>query len=141
MKKLFLSVLLLVGLAATVQAQTSYRVVTLGSYTNLAQAGTNVAYILDVRGSQYVSLMVSSTNDASATDAIGIPIFRSVDGSTFDTTATWNILLAANGTTRVNTTTNLAVFGCGYLKIPYTTNAAATANAVITLKYSLKTGL
>lgn len=141
MKKLLLSVLLLVGLACAANAQVSYRVVTLGSYTNLASAATNVAYILDVRGSQYVSLFLSSTNDAAATDAIGIPIFRSVDGTTFETAATWNIQLAETGTTRLNVVTNLPVFGCGYLKIPYTTNAAATANAVITLKYSLKNGI
>lgn len=146
MKKLFLSILLMGGLAFAASAQTSYRVsppTTYLAWTNLAQAATNVGWVLDVRGSQFVSIFLSSTNDASGTDNIGYVFYRSMDGttSTKENAAVANILLAANGTTAVNTITNIPTYGCGYLILGYTTNVAATANAVIRMKYSLKTNL
>lgn len=148
MKKFVLSILCVAGLSLAVQAQTSYRVTPTPTavpfaWTNLAQAATNVGWVIDCRGSQFVSLFLSSTNDAAATDNIGYVFYRSLDGTTAtkESAAVANILLAATGTTAINTITNIPTYGCGYLILGYTTNAAATANAVIRMRYSLKTGI
>lgn len=141
MKKLILTLLAAIGLSVSAHAQ--YQLSSSVTFTNLAQAATNLNWVIDCRGSQFVSIWVSSTNDAAATDALRFPFFRSPNGSTsnYETTPVANISLAETGTTRLLVMTNIPVFSAGYLIVPYVTNAAATANAVVTLQYMLKKGI
>lgn len=141
MKKLILTALAALGISLSAHAQFQFSSTL--TYTNLAQGATNIGWLIDCRGSQYVSIWISSTNDASATDNLRFPFFRSPNGSTstYETTPVANISIAETGTTRLNVMTNIPVFSAGWLVVPYTTNAAATANAVITLQYMLKKGI
>lgn len=126
--------------AATSQAQSPvYSAQSLNSSATLAaSAATNVAVVIDCRKQAYVTVGLKVQADAANSGNIIANYSYSLDGSTYGTT-TYNFGFAANGTTAVQSHTNLNTLGCGYIKINYLTNAAASgALTNIVLNYGIK---
>lgn len=139
MKKL-LSIVALVALLLPVAAHAQtpiYGPVTLGSFVNLAQAATNVGYVIDCRKQESVVLGFANLMSTSATDNQTIVFSRSIDGVNYGTTL-YAIALAPTASTASLQLTNIHTLGAGYIKINYVTNAAATGIATNTLTYAVK---
>jgi hypothetical protein len=135
MKKL-VSLLAASLLTAGAYAQT-YAPQTLGTFVGAAQAATNVAFVIDCRKQASVTLQVDNIMSTSATDVQTVAIARSVDGLTYSTTLQ-AIAVTPVASTASTMFTNLPTYGCGYMKIAYVTNAAATGIATNTFKYGIK---
>ena len=126
--------------AATSQAQSPvYSAQSLNSTATLAaSAATNVAVVIDCRKQAYVTVGLKVQADAANSGNIIANYSYSLDGSTYGTQQ-FNFGFAANGTTAAQNFTNLNTLGCGYIKINYLTNAAASgALTNIVLNYGIK---
>lgn len=80
-----------------------------------------------------VGLQITFQGSAAGTGNQVLVFKHSVDGSTYSTVSPISITVAANGTTAVCVTTNLADLGVGYLKLDSWQNAATNSvtNCVI----------
>ena len=106
-----------------------------------ASTATNYNLTIDCAGQRNVTLMLHQQNDDSGTANLTYVFYGSLDNSTFATAPTFSVALAANGTTAVNTLTNIDTLGYGYLRLGYITNAAASANCTnVSVSYGLKLG-
>jgi len=80
---------------------------------------TSNSEIIDVRRHSTVAFMVSgalmSTNPAAAT--LTIPVYGSVDGTTFESTASTSFILTFTGTVPKAWGTNMNTGGFGYLRL------------------------
>ena len=87
----------------------------------VAASGTDTSSseIIDVRRHDTVAFSISgslmATNPAAAT--LTIPVYRSVDGTVFDSTATTSFVLTFTGTQTKAWTTNMTVGAFGYLRL------------------------
>lgn len=86
---------------------------------------TNTA-VIDVRDFDTVFFQITATlantNPAAAT--LSIPVHRSFDGTTFESTATTTLLLTFTGTQSITWATNMNVGAAGYLKLNQYVNSA-----------------
>ena len=84
---------------------------------------------IDVRRQRNIAIKWSSELSGSGSDTNGLRFFPSVDGSTLPTTPSlatgYYISTLANGTTRVDITTNFDTLGYPYLMLAYITNGSA----------------
>ena len=141
MKKLIMTLLAIGFVSVTAHAQTPvYAAQTLGTFQQVGSGATNVAYVLDVRKQNTVSIQWDRQSNGAGAQPVVIAFSRSNDGSTYDTTLD-TISLASGGATATTTCTNISSYGAGYIKIAYMTNANAnTVYTTNTLKYSIKIG-
>jgi len=139
MKKFILMLAAIAALTMSAEAQT-YGVQTLGSFTAVGEAATNVAYVVDVRKQASVTLQWDRVSSGAGAQVISLAFSRSTDGSTYNSTLD-SLTLASGGATATTTVTNIPTYGAGYIKIHYMTNAnASTVFTTNTLKYAVKIG-
>lgn len=96
-----------------------------------ATTTANLGSAIDLRKHRDCGLLLSFQGDAAGTDNITVTIVRSLDSSTWESTPGISWVTAANGTTAVNSYTNLTTSQLGaarYIKILSIANAAASAN-------------
>lgn len=134
MKSFIASILLLVAVcfaAGRAQAQTP-TVYTIGPFNG----GTNVVAALSTNTTGYtiacseydkVGVQYSLKCTAASAGSAQVRVYRSTDGSNYETTPSSTINLTCNGTTTVNVVTDLTLAGCATLKFvgPENTNATA----------------
>ncbi len=86
---------------------------------------TNTA-VIDVRDFDVAYLQITATlaNTNVNTATLSIPVHRSFDGTTFETTATTTLLLTYSGTNIITWATNMNLGGAGYLKFNQYVNSA-----------------
>lgn len=143
MKKLILALIGVVSVATVTNAQTygANTVISSGSATCAATAGTNVAATVDCRKQSKIALQVELMADANGAYTFTVPIQYSVDGSTWANMASSAIAISFNGVTKQTVVTNVDTQGAGFLKIPYLTNATAAINVTnIVIKSGVKIG-
>ena len=148
MKKILL-LIAAVALCYSTQAQGPvFAPYILATFTNLASTATNIGAVMDVRKQANVGIQwTAGSISASTTDTNSIFITYSMDGVTYtpnlETTPGGptgkRITIALNNTTPVTLTTNIPTLGCGYLKLSFGTNSAATADVTNKVVYAIKT--
>lgn len=86
---------------------------------------TNFA-VIDVRDFDvaYFQLTATLANTNPAAATLSIPVHRSFDGTTFESTATTTLLLTFTGTQVITWATNMNLGGAGYLKLNTYVNSA-----------------
>ena len=107
MKKLIMTLLAIGFVSVTAHAQTPvYGSQTLGTFQQVGSGATNVAYVLDVRKQNTVSIQWDRQSNGAGAQPVVIAFSRSNDGSTYDTTLD-TISLASGGATATTTCTNI----------------------------------
>jgi hypothetical protein len=139
----FTAVLPVVALCALMPAPASaqtYGVPTLTTPTNvLASTASNTTAVVNIQANRNVSVDFQFQGDAAGTANVTAFFIPSLDNITYDNTKGYVLIAAANGTTKVNVTTNWDFGAYGYVKLSYITNAAATANITnVVVKVGLK---
>lgn len=123
------------GVAPTVQATTTNLALGYGYQSPAvpnkpatiaaSTTATNTA-VIDVRDFDVayfqITATLAATNPAAAT--LSIPVHRSFDGTTFESTATTTLLLTFTGTQVITWATNMNLGGAGYLKLNQYVNSA-----------------
>lgn len=138
MKKL-LALLALLGLAPLAQAQ-QYFVETVSSAATIAASGSiTPGTKIPVRPYSNVAIQVSFKLSGSGTSNIVASFAKSVDGTTFETTPSVTVTVAASGTTTVSGVSNVALGGVGWLKLVSVTNANTPSTvAELSIKTAVK---
>ena len=134
--KQLLTLAALVALCYTGLAQTRYVTETVwggaGTLIN-ANSTTNLNLTIDSRKADNLALQVSLVYTAACTDAATIVLQKSIDGTTWCTSAdtqgyaSWTVTPA--GATQVSYVTNVAMNGFGYLRLTSIANGHATLKA------------
>lgn len=88
-----------------------------GGTNNVAASATNTLTAFATSEFDNVGLQFSFKGTGAGTSNIQLLAYRSLDNTTYETTPFLNSLVALNGTTLVNTMTNLNLPSTGYLKI------------------------
>ncbi len=123
---------------STAQAQAPiYAPQTLGTFTVAGSTANAVGYVIDCRKQASVTLQLQNAMSTSAVEAQTIAFSRSVDGINYSTPLQ-TIALVPTASATSYQVTNILSGGCGYIKINYFTNAAATAISTNTLQYAVK---
>lgn len=118
------------------------------TYTNIVNVPTSIAAsttatngeVIDVTRHDWIFIQVSaklvSTNPAS--QALTIPVKRSIDGTTFETTATTTLSLTLDGTLTRTWCTNMNVGAARYLKFDTFINGTTNIATNIVVSFSGK---
>lgn len=133
MKIKIVGLIAVLSLVASLSAYSQVRYVANGAlepqtFTCAATAGTNVGYVLDVRNQASVTLQVTLMANTTGAYTFTLPVQYSTDGQTYDGKAPLATTISFNGVTAQTIITNLPTHGCGWMKIPYVTNATAAIN-------------
>jgi hypothetical protein len=123
------------GLAPTVQATTTNLALGYGYQapavpnapaTIAASATATNTAVIDVRNFDvaYIQLTATLANTNVNTATLSIPVHRSFDGTTFESTATTTLLLTYSGVNTITWGTNMNLGGAGYLKFNQYVNSA-----------------
>ncbi len=138
--KIILALAVLSVLPAFGQQSPTYGPQTLlSAWTVAATLNTNLpSKTIDCRKQQNVTLQISQVYSNAGASNVVYTFHRSVDGSTFESTAFATITVAGNGTTPVVTVTNLTVAGAGYLRLTSITNGHTAAILTNTISYGVK---
>ena len=128
--------------AATV-TPVQYSPVTLTEIPAVIAASTTVTSneVVTVTGANELAITLSgslaNTNPAAAT--LSIPVHRSVDGTTFESTAVTTLVLTFTGTQTKVWSTNMNIGGFGYLRFgPSIASTATNATVGVTVKVAAK---
>ncbi len=126
---LTLSVLTLIGFGSKAQGYDAIYAPVILAMTNTcpAQAATNLALVVPCGKQPSVTFQLFTQMDAAGTADMYYAFVRSVDGVTYDTLNGTVVRIPANGTTAVCICTNINTGGCGFIKLLWSSNAAATA--------------
>jgi len=142
--KTFITLLTLALAVVAGQAQ----LVELTPFEVVANVTSNVpmgVVTLDCRGQQNVAVRWTVQLGGAGTELMGLRFQPSADAVALPTTPAasqgYTMIIAANGATAVNVTTNFATLGYPFLHLYYATNGNATFVMTNTLKYWVaKTG-
>lgn len=142
--KAFLASIMLAATAVVAQAQ----LVELSPVVVNANVTSNTpvgVVTIDCRGQQNVALQWTVNLSGSGTEVMGLRFQPSADGATLPTTPStaqsYVLAIAANGTTPVTVTTNLATLGYPFVHLYYATNGNASNRMTNQFKYWVaKTG-
>lgn len=130
----FIVLLMAALFAVNVNGQASYNSsysISESAYMPLAAStASNVAAVIDCRLQSKITLQVDFQSNTNEAVTVAFPIQRSGNGTTYTPTReliTLTCLGATSGALNCDCT-NIDTYGCGWIKIPWVTNAHATAN-------------
>jgi hypothetical protein len=140
MKSILLAIFAVAALAVSAQAQ-QYSVNTL-STTNAISANTTITPGSVIAATKHlnVALQPSFALANSGTANVTFSFARSVDGTTFESTPSVSLVVAANGTNTVTGFTNVSMGAGGYLKLTSVANANSTNVTGLNVLYGIKPG-
>jgi hypothetical protein len=81
--------------------------------------------VIDCRKQRNVGLMLMFNQSSASTSNVVYTLYRSIDGTIYDTNNALTFTIASQGTTRVNYSTNFDSLGYGYYEIYSIANATA----------------
>jgi hypothetical protein len=139
MKKMFLTLLAVLGLASLASAQQYAPATLISSYIVGASQTSNCTPALVIPMQRYneIGLQFKVQLAGTGTDAVTYTFAKSVDGVNYDTTG-MTVSFAHTGATAKYYTTNLTVGACGYLKLVSIQNGDTGDVQTNTVKYVFK---
>jgi len=143
MKKLLLTlsaIALVAFLSAPAQAQTA----TLSTGTNVIAASGTLSptnAVISIQKHLNLGLQASFALSGTGTGNIVLSFAKSLDGTTFETTPSVTLTIAASGTNTVSGLTNVSMGAVPKLKLVSVTNANTPSTvAGLVVKYAIKPG-
>lgn len=127
------------GFAANAQTYKSETLTPL-SAAIVANTSSNTTSVIDVRRQDLLSLQLTAASGSTNAPTLTLTFVYSVDGTTYGSvpTTTWALKLPAT-TASTTITTNLSVYGYGYVKLATVACSNDTDPVTLTaLKYAIK---